>query len=100
MNKHLAVEVVYATPFRQWCISLKVMEGSTLLAAIQQSQICELCPEIDLSRQQVGAFGAVRPLLAPVAEGDRIEIYRPLSCGPKEARRAKAKQSQNLKKAR
>lgn len=35
----------------------------------------------------VGVWGRVQPLEAALREGDRVEVYRPLTVDPKEARR-------------
>jgi putative ubiquitin-RnfH superfamily antitoxin RatB of RatAB toxin-antitoxin module len=43
-------------------------------------------------------FGKRRPADTVVADGDRIEIYRPLSADPKEARRARARKSRAAKR--
>jgi putative ubiquitin-RnfH superfamily antitoxin RatB of RatAB toxin-antitoxin module len=45
---------------------------------------------IDISTQAVGIWGRTVALDAPLAEGDRVEIYRPLRMDPKEARRRRA----------
>jgi len=45
---------------------------------------------IDISIQAVGIWGRTVALDAPLAEGDRVEIYRPLRMDPKEARRRRA----------
>jgi putative ubiquitin-RnfH superfamily antitoxin RatB of RatAB toxin-antitoxin module len=39
----------------------------------------------------VGIFGRRVALDAPLADGDRLEIYRPLALDPKEARRRRAR---------
>lgn len=85
------VEVAYATPLRQEVLTIEVPLDSTIAAAIQQSGICLLFPEINLMTQPVGIFGKRCTLSDRVYEGDRIEIYRPLIIDPKEARRVKAK---------
>jgi putative ubiquitin-RnfH superfamily antitoxin RatB of RatAB toxin-antitoxin module len=36
---------------------------------------------------RVGIWGRLRPLDTPLRERDRIEVYRPLTVDPKEARR-------------
>lgn len=85
------VEVAYAEPTLQRIISVEVIPGSTVEAAILQSGILSLFPQIDLTKQKVGIFSKACKLTDLVKEGDRIEIYRPLTIDPKEARRAKAK---------
>lgn len=88
---NIAIEVAYATPEKQKIINLTVPVNTTILQAIRQSGILEHFPEIDLTRQNVGVFSKKRTLTDIVQAGERIEIYRPLTIDPKEARRAKAK---------
>jgi len=78
----LHVGVAYATPARQVWLKLDVPEGATLAEAIARSGILTQFPEIDLGTQKVGVFGKVTPLTATVADGDRIEIYRPITTDP------------------
>lgn len=88
---NINIEVAYATPERQEVKAISVLVGTSIQAAIEQSGILASFPEIDLSKQSVGVFSKRRELSDLVHEGDRIEIYRPLTIDPKEARRAKAK---------
>jgi len=90
MANKISVEVVYAKPHEQKMISLTIEEGSTIEAAITQSRILTLYPEINLTRQKVGVFSQKKQLSDFVMNGDRIEIYRPLTIDPKEARRQRA----------
>lgn len=91
MNKMIQIEVAYAKPDEQRLLVIEIEVGSTIEAAIRRSGILTLFPEIDLTQQKVGVFSKPRLLSDIVYAGDRIEIYRPLSIDPKEARRAKAK---------
>ena len=90
MNNRIRVEIAYATPDRQEIISLEVPPDSTIAQAIEYSGIQERFPEIDLTKQSVGIFSRKCKLTDTVQEGDRVEIYRPLTIDPKDARRAKA----------
>lgn len=90
MNNRIRVEIAYATPERQEIISLEVPLGCTIAQAIDYSGICERFPEIDLKKQEVGIFSRKCKLTDDLKEGDRVEIYRPLTIDPKDARRAKA----------
>lgn len=92
-NKLIQIEVAYATPHKQIIIPISVAPGSTIAAAIAISRICEQFPEINLDKQKVGVFSQSKQLTDLVQAGDRIEIYRPLTIDPKEARRAKAKKN-------
>lgn len=86
----LEVEVVYATPGRQARYALRVEEGTTLADAIRASGVLEAFPEIDFAHNRVGIFGMLAKSSDVLRDGDRIEIYRPLSADPKEARRERA----------
>jgi putative ubiquitin-RnfH superfamily antitoxin RatB of RatAB toxin-antitoxin module len=87
----LDVEVVYALSERQVLLTVRVADGATIVDVIQSSGILTHFPEIDLTQQKVGIFGKLREHTDVVSAGDRVEIYRPLTIDPKEARRAKAK---------
>lgn len=89
--KKIRVEVAYATPTFQEIIALEVVENSTLEQVILQSKILEKFPEINLAKQKIGVFSKQMGLMDFVHEGDRIEIYRPLTIHPREARRARVK---------
>lgn len=91
VSKHIRVEVAYATPDRQDIIALEVQDGCSIRQAIETSGILQRFPEIDLSQQSVGIFSKKRELSDVLIDGDRIEIYRPLTIDPKEARRTKAR---------
>jgi putative ubiquitin-RnfH superfamily antitoxin RatB of RatAB toxin-antitoxin module len=86
----MKVEVAYALPGRQELVALEVEEGATVREAIARSGIQQRFPEMRVARGSVGVFGKPVELDAPLREGDRVEIYRPLSANPKEARRARA----------
>lgn len=86
----LTVEVVYALAEAQDAVTLQLAPGATLREAVLRSGLLERHPEIDLAVQKVGVFGAPAALERPLAEGDRVEIYRALAMDPKEARRRRA----------
>ena len=86
----IEVEVVYALPMRQTVIALKLQAGATLALAIERSAIAERHRELDLSRAKVGIHGRVCVPGTLLRDGDRVEIYRPLSADPKEIRRRAA----------
>jgi len=88
--ENLAVEVVYATPARQARYALRVKQGTTVSDAIRASGVLEAFPEIDLARNRVGIYGNLTRPTQLLRDGDRVEIYRPLTADPKEARRKRA----------
>ena len=87
----IAIEVVHARPGKQVLLSLKVMPGTTLAQAIEQSGIREHFPDLVVEEGLVGIFSRKAALDNVVKAGDRIEIYRPLIADPKEVRRERAR---------
>lgn len=83
------VEVAYATPERQVIIAVTLPAGGTAAQAIQASGILRQFAEIDLSVQKIGIFGSVCKPEQTLADGDRVEIYRPLQQNPMDARRGR-----------
>lgn len=81
------IGVAYADKFKQLWLKLDVPEGSTVGEAIERSGLLAQFPEIDLSTQAVGVFGKVTKLDARLADGDRVEIYRPVTADPETVER-------------
>ncbi len=96
-ENHITVEVAYALPNQQLIIPIQVEAGSTAEAAIQASGILQKFPEIDLNTQQIGIFGKLTRLDAPLRHLDRVEIYRPLIADPKEVRKQRAEEAKSSK---
>ena len=71
-------------------LALELPAGATTLDAIRASGLLEAEAGIDISTQPVGIWGRVAALESVLAEGDRVEVYRPLTINPKEARRRRA----------
>ena len=90
-SDEIEVEVVYALPAEQAVMRLRLAAGATVLQAIQQSGLLVRYPQITLATARVGIFGKIVALDAPLSAGDRVEIYRPLTVDPKEARRRRVK---------
>lgn len=84
------VEVAYAEPHDQAVVSLKVPAGTSATEAVRRSGLLDRFPGIDLRKNSLGVFGVPVSPCAPLAPGDRVEIYRPLQVDPKEARRLRA----------
>jgi putative ubiquitin-RnfH superfamily antitoxin RatB of RatAB toxin-antitoxin module len=83
----LDIEVAYATAQQQVVIPVQLPAGTTLEQGIRASGILEQFPEIDLQDSNVGIFGQLSAPDTILSNADRIEIYRPLSQSPMEARR-------------
>lgn len=86
----LNIEVAYATPEQQVLIALSVPDDATIEQAILASKLLDQFTEINLHKNAVGVFGKECSLNHSLADGDRVEIYRPLLHDPKEARRQRA----------
>jgi putative ubiquitin-RnfH superfamily antitoxin RatB of RatAB toxin-antitoxin module len=80
--------VVYATPAHQWRWQVEMDDAATvadaLTAAQSQAGALEVPWEAD-----VGIFGELCARDTALREGDRVEIYRPLTADPKASRRAR-----------
>lgn len=83
----LCIEVAYALPRVQTVLELEVPPGTTCRTAIGLSGILDRHPDIDLEQMTVGIYGELAELDTQVADGDRVEIYRPLQMDPREQRR-------------
>ncbi len=81
------VGVCYAELDRQLWMRLEVPDDSTVEQAIQLSGVLKLYPEINLTTQKVGIFGKIATLETPVKDGDRVEIYRPITVDPQTVQR-------------
>ncbi len=86
----MIVTVVYALPDALHVLQVEVAPGATLKEAIEASGLLSLEPELRGGALDVGVWNRVARLDAVVREGDRIEVYRPLTVDPKEARRIRA----------
>ena len=62
-------------------LKLQVPDGSTVKDVLELSGVLDMFPEIDLTTQLVGIFGKLTKLDA-VSEGNRIEVYRPITADP------------------
>jgi len=85
----LRIEIVYALADEQRIERIVVAAGSTVQDALTRSEILRQLPPEAISAY--GIFGRKVTSAHSLADGDRIEIYRPLRADPRAARRARAK---------
>lgn len=78
----LRVEVVRAWPGRLERRELELEQGATVRAALAAAGMP--------APHGAGIFGRRVALDSPLADCDRVEVYRPLSADPREARRRRA----------
>lgn len=87
----MAVEIIYAsdaiTVFRT-CIDFT--QAMTIQAVIEQSGVMQAHPELENMDFKVGIYAQTKTMDDIVNDGDRVEIYRPLTIDPKDARRIRA----------
>ncbi len=81
------VSVSYADQMQQLWLKLEVDEGTTVEEAIKQSGILQRVPTIDLELQKVGVFGKAVKLDKQLEDGERVEIYRPITADPETVER-------------
>ena len=88
-DAEINVEVCYAKAEVQAVVALKLPAGATAKEAVSRSGLAHRFPELDGS-QPLGVYGKRVAGDYPLQEGDRVEILRPLTADPKEARRRRA----------
>lgn len=80
----IRVEVVRAWPRRYESVMVALAEGATVADAVAASGMD------DGSHAAVAVFGEKVEPAQVLREGDRVELLRPLTMDPKEARRRRA----------
>ena len=86
----MKIGVAYATLAKQLWLNIEVPDGTTVHQAIEKSGILKEFTNIDLETQKVGIFGKVVELDDLIKDGDRVEIYRPITADPKAVKRKRA----------
>ena len=78
----MQVSVCYSEPSQQAWLRIEVPDDATARIAIDQSGILRMFPTIDLETQKIGVFGKVVKADTLLRAGDRVEIYRAITCDP------------------
>ena len=88
----IRVEVVYA-PARGAAFGamLTLPAGARVADALRASDMALVHPEVAYVAGRIGIHARLVALDAPLADGDRVEVYRPLAQDPREARRRRAR---------
>ena len=86
----IQVTVVHALPDEAIEVALRLPMGATIADAIDRAGANLRLAAADLSRCPVGIFGKRARRDTVLADGDRVELYRPLKVDPKQARRQRA----------
>ena len=90
MAERIVVEVAYAEAGRQWVLPVELPAGATVMQAIEASGLMAQVPGLQIDPARLGVFSHKAAPDQVLEDGDRVEIYRPLSLDPKEARRRRA----------
>lgn len=86
----LRISVCHAGPASVWQRALALPAGSTVGDAVAACGFAAAFPGQDAWAMGVGVFGKLCQADTLLANGDRIEIYRPLAFDPKVSRRRRA----------
>ena len=86
----MRVVVAYAAPGVELVIPLELPEGASVQDAVTASRIAERAGG-DVDTRMCAIFGRRVAAGTRLADGDRVEITRPLVCDPKTARRARVR---------
>ncbi len=85
----MKVTVLYAAEAAQDCVPVSLPDGSTAADAIRRSGLIAAWG-LDLASLVLAVRGHAIAAHARISDGDRIELLRPISADPKEARRRRA----------
>ena len=83
----VSISVVFALADRQEIVKLSVEQGTSVARAIELSGLARKYAHMTVQPMSCAIFSRVVELNEIVANGDRIEILRPLLIDPKENRR-------------
>ena len=87
----MRVDVVFCPqPGQTDLVALQMTDGATVADALDQSGLLQR-HGLALPGLRVGVWSKAREWTAVLRDQDRVEIYRPLTVDPKEARRQRYK---------
>ncbi len=93
--------VAFALRERQYLWSVELPADACIadaLAAARSQAPAALLAQVPWDSAPVGVFGELRARSEACADGDRIEIYRPLAADPRERRRARVARERRARK--
>lgn len=102
----ITIQVVYALPEEQQLLTVKLAAGTSARDALKdilQRQLVQLADSdaaIDTDLLPIGVFGESVEDSYRMRQGDRLEIYRPLTRDPKDRRRQIAEEAAAKKTSR
>ena len=90
-------EVAYATRERQFSWTIELPREASVAEALDAARRGAACAEIPWETADVGIYGEPCARSHVPADGDRIEIYRPLVRDPRQARLERVQRSRGRK---
>lgn len=84
----ISVEFAYAPEDAQYLLELSLADDATVAEALAEAR--RRLPSLPPGDVPVGIWGRSVPITEALADGDRVEVYRPLKIDPKEARRLRS----------
>ena len=87
----MKIEVVFAKPRDTLVACLSLNSGAKVYEALEAVKNLHGFDLSGSDSNSYGIFGSEVTLEEVLREGDRLEIYRPLQCDPKELRRRRQK---------
>ena len=87
----MKIEVVFARPRDTLVACLSLNSGAKVYEALEAVKKLKDFDSFESDSNTYGIFGSEVTLEEVLKEGDRLEIYRPLQCDPKELRRRRQK---------
>jgi len=97
--KTLRVTVAYAAPGLERLVDVTLAAPACVDDAIERSGIVQSCG-LDRATLVPAIFGQRADASTPLADGDRIELTRPLTVDPKRARVLRARSQSTKPKSR
>lgn len=85
----VTVTVAYAAPGVEALVTVTLPAGATIDDAVAQSGITRQLA-LDPARLECAIYGQRARFGTPLADGDRVELTRPLTADPKRARHKRA----------
>ncbi|NEZ04152.1 RnfH family protein [Wenzhouxiangella sp. XN201] len=97
--RNIHIEVAAALPDRQLLLSMTVPAGTTLAEAVARADLPSRLPGLEVDESRLGIFGRKCRPETVLSDGDRAEVYRPLTADPKTIRRELAELARREQKA-
>lgn len=92
--------VAYATRERQYLWSIELPREARIADALAAARAAaEPGADVPFDSAPVGVFGEPRARTDVYADGDRIELYRPLQGDPRERRRQRVQRERRARKS-